>query len=283
MNFLPKDYDLEAAWKKVSGPFEHPDFVTHANYLHFMYESSKNLELKCNLNINKQITLDKRVSQKIKLIELTLDNLKEEKRNIEKYPDYAVVCVSWVPVKSYYLVFNLFILLEYLVTASERYLTITHSGLFNSFRDMLGDKKFRFNNDLFNQIHSVEEVWEWKIPRWENVKRNSANNDLRYKQILKKLVLYSADEYKRNRKIKRLSGTNKQEFIRNKINLCEFLYWYRIKANYRDMEFIDKGVEVGEFVSFYNDYFELSMNFYDAMKNCINSLSQKRLNRNLLN
>jgi len=28
------------------------------------------------------------------------------------------------------------------------------------------------------------------------------------------------------------------------INLCEFLYRYRIKANYRDMELIDSGVKV---------------------------------------
>ena len=283
MNFLPKDYDLEAAWKKVSGPFEHPDFVTHANYLHFMCKSSKNLELKCNLDINKQITLDKRVSQKIKLIELTLDNLKEEKRNIDKYPDYAVVCVSWVPVKSYYLIFNLLILLQYLKSTSNTYLTITHSGLFDSLREALEKKEFAFNIDYFNQAHSVEEIWKWKIPKWENVKRNSTDEDLRYKQIMKKLALYSVEDFKRNKKIKRLVGENKVQFSKSKINLSEFLYWYRIKANYRDMEFVDKGVQVSDFVSFYNDYFELSMNFYLAMKECINSLSQKRANKILLN
>lgn len=283
MNFLPIDYDLETAWKKVSGPFEHPDFVTHANYLHFMSENSKGLELSCGLNINKKMALDKRVSQKIKLIELTLENLEEEKGNIDKYPDYSIVCVSWVPVKTYYLIFNLLILIEYLITASDSYLTITHSALFGSFREMLGDKKVRFNKDLFNEICSVGDVERWQIPPWENIKRNTANPELRYKQIVKKLVQYSKDEYKRTHKIKRLSGERKNEFETTKINICEFLYWYRIKANYRDMEFVDKGVQVSDFVSFYKDYYDLSINFYSAMKDCINSLATKRDNKILLN
>ncbi len=283
MIFLPKNYDLEAAWKKISRPFEHPDFVTHANYLHFMSENSEGLKLICRLNINKKVTLDKRVKQKIKLIELTLENLIEEKGNIDKYPDYSVVCVSWIPVKSYYLIFNLLILIEYLITASDSYLTITHSALFNCFRGMLGDKKVFFNKDLFNEICAVGDIEKWQIPPWENVKKNTANPELRYKQIIKKLMHYSKDEFKRMHKIKRLSGEKKIEFENTKINICEFLYWYRIKANYRDMEFVDKGVEVRDFVGFYTDYYNLSMNFYSAMKDCINTLATKRANQILLN
>jgi len=270
-------------FKIATGPFEHPDFVTHANYLRFLKNHSSKLKLNCNLKITKQMSYDKRASQKVKLIELTLENLKEEKSNIDKYPDYAVVCVSWVPVKSYYLIFNMLVLLQYLKSTSNTYLTITHSGLFDSFREALEKKEFTFNNDYFNQTYQVEEIWKWKIPKWENVKRNSADEELRYKQIMKKLALYGAEDFKRNKRIKRLIGENKVQFSKNKINLCEFLYWYRIKANYRDMEFIDKGVPVNDFVDFYNDYFELSVNFYKAMKDCINGLSQIRARITLLN
>lgn len=282
MNFLPKDYDPERAWK-VSAHFEHPDFVTHANDLHFMSECSTNFKLICNLKINKSSLLNKKIYQKVKLLALTLENLVEEKNNIEKYPEYSVVCVSWVPVKSYYLVFNLLILLEYLATANDISLSLSHSALFKNFRTMLKNRDFVFDKEIFNQICTAKEVASWKIPPSENVRRNAADPGLRYKQIIKKLALYSSDEFKRTKKIKRLSGEYKKEFEKTKINLCEFLYWYRIKANYRDMEFVDKGVAVSDFVDFYNDYYNLSMNFYSAMKHCVNDLANKRTGEILIN
>jgi len=283
MNFLPKDYDLEAEWKKVEQPFEHPDFVTHANYLHFMSEISKDLVLSCNLKINNKITLDKRVSQKLKLIELILENLKEEQRNIEKYPEYSIVCVSWIPVKSYYLIFNLLVLLEYLITCSNTYLTVTHHTLLNDLRRMLNDNILSFNKDIFNHIYTVGDIESWKIPKWENVKKKDSNPELRLKQIIRKLSLYSKEEFKRTNKLNRLVGKKKSEFGKSKINLCEFVYWYRIKANYRDMEFIDKGVPVQEFVDFYNDYYDLSINFYLAINKCINNLAMLRTGNILIN
>lgn len=272
MNFLPEDTES----------FNYPDFVTHANYLDFMSAASQDLKLSCNMRIKSQIALDKKVNQKIKLLTLTLDNLKEEKKNIEKYPEYSIVCVSWIPVKSYYLVFNLLILLEYLIAANDTCLFISHAALFKKLRGLLAKGNLIFSASIFNQIHTVAEAESWKIPRWENVKRKDANPEIRYKQIIRKLARYSKDEFKRIHKIKRLGGEKKKEF-ENKanINLCEFFYWYRIKANYRD--FVDKGVDVREFNNFYNDYFDLSMNFYVAFKQCINDLAIKRINKPLLN
>ncbi|OQY68706.1 hypothetical protein B6D29_00415 [Microgenomates bacterium UTCPR1] len=263
-------------------PLEHPAFVTHANYLKYMSNQSLRLELTCELNITKRISQDKRVAQKVKLIELTLENLRGEKNNIDKYPDYAVICVSWIPVKSYYLFFNLLLLIQYLKSARDTDLTITHSGLVESFRNSLECGEFKFNNKNYNSIHSVADTWSWTIPKSENVKRRTADENLRFKQIIKKLVLYKTDDFKRYKKIRRLAGKTKLEFSQKKVNLCEFLYWYRIKANYRDMEFIDNGVDVEEFVSFYTDYYQLSINLYKAMKECINILSQARFGKNLL-
>lgn len=268
--------------KESIRPLEHPAFVTHANYLKYMSNQSLGLKLTCELNITKRISQDKRVAQKVKLIELTLENLRGEKNNIDKYPDYAVICVSWIPVKSYYLFFNLLLLIQYLKSARNTDLTITHSGLVESFRNSLECGEFKFNNKYYNSIHSVADIWSWTIPKSENVKRRTADENLRFKQIIKKLVLYKTDYFKRYKKIRRLAGKTKLEFSQKKVNLCEFLYWYRIKANYRDMEFIDNGVDVKEFVSFYTDYYNLSINLYKTMKECINILSLARFGKNLL-
>ena len=60
----------------------------------------------------------------------------------------------------------------------------------------------------------------------------------RYKQIMRKLHDYAKEEFKRTRNIKRLTGGKKQAFDSKAICLADFFYWYRIKSNYRDLQFI---------------------------------------------
>lgn len=284
MSLLPNDYDLEKEWRKVSGPFDHPDFVTHSNYLHYMSKNSNKLSLSCSLCLNKKMRVNKKAQQKVKLLNLTLENLMEENKNIGKYPEYSIVCVSWMPVKSYYLMFNLIILLEYLICSNEYYLATSHIAVLGKFKDMIFKGSLFFNEAIFNKICEVEKIENWKIPMWENVKRANVDSELRYKQIIKKLLQYSKEEYKRRNKIKSLRGKSKKDYReRTTINLCEFFYWYRIKANYRDMEFIDKGVKVNEFKEFYSDYYQLSLNFYSAFKDCINRIAVIRTGKPLLN
>jgi len=283
MNFLPPDYDLEKALKRCAPPYRHPDFDTHAHYLEFVCKSSMNIVLKCGLNLRKKITLDKKVKQKVKLLELTVDNLKIEKENIDKYPEYSVVCVSWIPVKSYYLFFNLLIILEYLITGSDSYLAVSHANSNKYFKTLLIKKHLTFDKGLFNKTCTVREATEWKIPPGENVKKRKFDPKLRYKSVIRKLLDYHKEEFRRIKKTERIAGTKKQEFERTTlINLCDFFHLYRIKANYRDMEFIDKGVDVQEFNNFYNNYYQLTMNFYHAFKKCINEVSTIRTSKLLL-
>ena len=71
-------------------------------------------------------------------------------------------------------------------------------------------------------------------------------------------------------------------FRKSKVALFEFFYWYRIKVNYRDLEFISSEVTPEEFQQFYEDYYLLTINFYKAFRGCINNLSQARAGVNLL-
>ncbi len=64
--------------------------------------------------------------------------------------------------------------------------------------------------------------------------------------------------------------------------MCEFFYWYRIKSNYRDLEFLDKDIDDKQFRNFYKNYFELTISFYEALKKLINVLSKIRLDKEIL-
>jgi len=64
--------------------------------------------------------------------------------------------------------------------------------------------------------------------------------------------------------------------------MYEFFYWYRIKSNYRDLEFLDKDIDDGQFKDFYKNYFKLTISFYEALKKMINNLSKMRLSKEIL-
>src|SRR4030042_2491751 len=195
-------------WTKVTSSFDHADFVTHSNYLKFVSQISNSLKLTCAKKIEKKIPQSKKLEPKINLISLTLENLKEEFKAIKKYPEYSIVCVSWMPVKSYYIFFNSLIILEYLIISDENYLQIGHIKALETFKNLLKDKSVEFNVSQFNEIHTSGNIMGWKIPPWENVKKIEADPKIRYRQIIKKLFEYKKENFKREKRIKRLAGKN---------------------------------------------------------------------------
>jgi len=94
---------------------------------------------------------------------------------------------------------------------------------------------------------------------------------------------YSVEEFKRKEKIRTLNCKKGRDFLdKVSINICEFFYWYRIKSNYRDLEFLDKGINDSLFLDFYQNYFELTKNFCNAYARLVNELSMKRFGKKIL-
>ena len=77
---------------------------------------------------------------------------------------------------------------------------------------------------------------------------------------------------------KKLSKQKRDKFFELESVLAyEFFYWYRIKANYRDLEFLNQEIGVSDFYSFYKNYYELTNSFYNAFVNLINKLAKERI------
>lgn len=267
---------MNEEWTEIKNKFDTAAFVTHNNYLAFTREHSKNLELTCNRNIRTQIALPDSATQKILLYKLTKENIIAERRNIENYPEYSIVCSSWIPVKAYYLFFNLITLFEYLITADTTFLDTTHAKLHKQLLTLLSEGEIAFNSDFFNQVVTLKEADNWKMPSHTHVKSSFYNPRTRFKKIIRKIKDYKKEDFKRRENVKSLRSPRKERFLKQKANLCELFYWYRIKANYRDMEFVEIDVSVEDFYEFYNNYYNLIMNFDTALSAAIVNLAQKR-------
>jgi hypothetical protein len=206
-----------------------------------------------------------------------MSNIDSEMDQINKFRDYAQICSSWIPVKSYYLFFNLLMVLEWLIDDNLDWLSGTHEEVNRQLKELIRGGVLSFSEPAFNAIIPAGRVATWKIPSGSNIVIGNPDLKTRQRQVIKKILEYKKDEFKRRNDIKRLVGLKKSYFIsRTDLNLWEFLYWYRIKANYRDMEFLESGVNISDFFYYYLNYHTLSCNFYKSFTSEINRLSNTK-------
>lgn len=267
---------------------EHPpDFMTHLNYVGCLNVVLHGLTAECKLEIKNKIKENKILDKKIKLIKLITKSLNEELKAIKVNLSFAEVCVPWIAVKAYYLLFNLFLIAEYLISGQESFFNSSHEGLLKKLKNHIKKKDIVFNKEVLNTNFRCSEIINTKVKLGANLKIVGVNLEERVLQILKKLIYYKIDDFQRKEKIKNFRSKKdrerKKEFLENNnINICEFFYWYRIKSNYRDLEFLDKDIDDEQFKVFYKNYFELTVLFFKALKGLINDLSKKRLNKEIL-
>ena len=281
---------MKIDWQKIESEYETqnpPDFITHLNYVSCLNTLSRSITASCNLSIKNKINESKLLKKKINLIKLTLKSVDGEYKMIQRNPDFAELCVSWISVKAYYLIFNLSLILEYLLSGQESALGFSHKELLRKFKERIGRKELLFNKKIFNANFQCLKIIKLRVKSGADIKIIGFNLRDRVVQIFRKLVFYKLEDFQREEGIKNFRSKKnrlkKKEFLENNtVNLCEFFYWYRIKANYRDLEFLNKDISGYKFSEFYRNYFELTLTFFNTFKNLINALAKIRLGKIIL-
>jgi len=266
-----------------------PDFRTHANYIEAMCGISNGLSATFQHNLQIKIVKSGTLSKKLGLIRLTLDSIDGEYAAISKNSEYAQLCVSWISVKAYYLLFNMCLVLEYLIGGNDNAFHCTHKKVLDSIKNRIKNSEIVFSNKEFNATHSANAVSNIKIKTGSNIKLVNYDSQERLSQILKKLVEYQLEDFQKNSRIKDFrSKVNREKralFLNvAEVSLFEFFYWYRIKANYRDLEFLSHDIiSDSDFATFYINYYSLTKSFYKCFKDLINNLAMIRLKEIIIN
>ena len=130
------------------------------------------------------------LNKKINLIKLTLKSINGEYKTIQSNPDYAEVCVSWISVKAYYLIFNLLLILDYLLTGQESSFNATHKKMFARFKEHLERNELYFNKNIFNSNFQCSKIMDLSVTPGTNLKIVGVDVKERAIQILKKLTNY---------------------------------------------------------------------------------------------
>ena len=92
---------------------EHQAYDTHLNYIKCLASLMSGTTLQYNNSLQKAGLPD--IDQKKNLIVLTKKSLSDEKKIVDIDKDYSYASTSWLPVKSYYLIFNVLLTVEYVI------------------------------------------------------------------------------------------------------------------------------------------------------------------------
>ena len=177
--------------------------------------------------------------------------------------------------------------MEYLISTQESSFNTSHNGLLKKFKIRLKNQEIVFNQKIFNTNFQCSKIVNLRVKSGSNLKIVGVNLKERILQVFKKLISYKIEDFQRKEKLKNFRSKQakekKKEFLENNnVNMCEFFYWYRIKSNYRDLEFLDKDIDDRLFKDFYKNYFDLTNSFYETLKKMINVLSKTRLAKEIL-
>lgn len=252
------------------------DYKTHYVYIKCLSRLINNCSLICNSRINdKKLPL---LDKKKNLIRLTKKSLKDEYEIVCEDDEYSYACTSWLPVKTYYLLFNQFLTIEYIIKGDEDIFSTSHINCLKNFTKKLEKKEIEFSNSILNKVFDRSILnWKSEVPG-ANLSLDT-DSEILYKLIMKKIAKYKLDDWKRVNSIKDFHSKANKEKQRKfldglKISIFDFFYCMRIRANYKDFNFIDN-VSFGETADYFKEYYAFSLKFFklfvelekDLMKN----------------
>ncbi|GEM_PF-652368 len=259
-----------------------PDFKTYSNYIGFLKKKSDRLQITESFNLKKCEAPPKNLERKVRLIKTFKKTLDREFNDISKFSELAELNNVWIAIKSYYLIFHLWCIVNYLVSLDEKSINSSHSAVNRFIKAKVKEGTILFSNPQFNKIQTYSQIEALHCSAGAQLKDNYDQQEME-SFIFKKIASAKLNDYKRSEEIKDWKKKKDKELRdeykkKEEIMLVEFFYLHRIKTNYREVEFLEKKIDQDNHFIYYLNYYALTCNFYEALKKLIISLSKKRYN-----
>lgn len=207
------------------------------------------------------------VTRFLNLYKVTLESIRKDVELARKDPPFATIAAPWFPVKCYYALYYLESVLAHLLDGSVRgFEKGGHLGIRRKIYSLVDAKTLVFSVAELNRTYHLSEIQVLPAIKIGLNARSDfwVRSDCIY-SVVKKLMEYKLHDKKISegwdlRKKKDLSKKN--DFIKTRrLMIPDFFYWYRIKANYRDLDYMDLecGIterDVLEYLETYNKAFE---------------------------
>lgn len=228
-----------------------------------------------NINIHPTTRLNPAVLTKFEtLTRITTTSIEGEKDACDREKAYAQVASPWIPVKCYYLLYYLESVFLFLLNSSTiGFSHGGHSGVKRSILALLQDGTISLSGvnagDLSTIITWVTANGYTAAPG-STISANYHGTTSCSESLRKKLAEYIEIDWKQSSRIinyRTLAARAKKttELLPKEFCLLDYFYWMRIKANYRDIDFLDFDNDVNEDDSYeYLTYYIRSTDQYSS-------------------
>lgn len=236
-------------------------FKTHLNYIKCLDKLFDNCELTINIMASGKLDPKKLIKFQ-KLAEITQRSIDNEVSYMIQEPEYSQVVAPWLPVKCYYRLYYLESIFLYLLNGNEAvFKQGGHSAVRSGLHDALKGISITFKNIDLDSVIPIIDAINYKGTSGANVRNDFHESDECIKSIRKKISQYKEHNFKDRKTAKNYWMTSKgrqerKEFLtKNLITIIDYFYWMRIKANYKDVDFLDFEIistsETKEYASYY--------------------------------
>ncbi|HSW75013.1 MAG TPA: hypothetical protein VLG16_04030, partial [Candidatus Saccharimonadales bacterium] len=180
-----------------------------------------------------------------KLAALTEKSIRGEIDSCKAEPDYVQIVAPWFAVKCYYRTYYLESILIHLASgANNVFKNNGHSYVRKIIRTYCKNGYYVSKMKHAEDVVATQDALVHKITAGRNLKQDYYLSDDCVKSVRHKLAEYSVDHWKKNSPHKNFrSATAKADLKKylagSEICLFDFFYQMRVKANYRDTDFLD--------------------------------------------
>jgi hypothetical protein len=252
---------------------ERLDFETHLKYATRLADLSNGLSATSNIKpmLNKDRIKD--LEAKLQLIRLTIKSIKDEYKIVQFDSEYSTASVSWLPIKTYYLIYHLLCIIDYILTNDPASLSANHNQCIRAFSKRLSDQSIQFNKPLLNEVFD-KSIFGFTSTSGEHLRKN-VSDDVIFKLLMKKVARYKIKNYMITQSIPNLrQKKHKEKMNRFKnsfsLSIFDFFYLMRLRLNYRDFNFIDN-IPASDTKVYFEEYYKAAENFYT----CFDKLKDK--------
>lgn len=270
---------------RISKNIDDEEFRTHLNYAKCVRDLTNGLTITCTSKLSGKLDSSK-LTKFTNLANLTAKNLLAEISACKSEIDYSQIVAPWLPVKCYYRLYYLESMSLYLVSGSEvGFKQGGHKAARRGMRSLVENGSLVVSSPKFSKISTVMDSKKHKTDSGKNIGARYYTTDDCVSSVRKKVGDYIETDWKERESInyKRPDDRKKRDHFKSteKFSLMDYFYWMRMKANYKDISFLDFSSRFDS-----SEAYTYAMAFYDAMNNYASAIiklnSSIVMSRNML-
>lgn len=262
---------------------ENKIFKTHLNYIKCLDKHLDNFSITLNA-VTKEKLSHPKIVKFLKLSQFTQTSIDNEVSILATLPEYSQVVAPWIPVKCYYRLYYLESIFLFLATGSETGFSHGgHTGVRDNIQALVSIGSLEYNSPRINVVSPLGEALKYKTKSGSNLSPDYYKMDECVDSMLKKIGVYKEHDFKEKNKIKNYFKKKdkilRDNFFNKKsISPLDYFYWMRIKANYKDIDFLDFDNDISstDAVEFVRHYVSASDKYASALNQAIESIEEKR-------